>query len=65
MHKNISCAVPAINGDIKLDAVTENGKTSVNVEYPESSQLVLHIPENAQVTVNGKVINSSESVIVL
>ena len=65
LHKNISCTVPAIAGEIKLDITADGEKTAVNLEYPENSQLVLHIPENAVVTVNGKVIETKEAVVVL
>ncbi|MBR4858386.1 MAG: alpha-L-rhamnosidase N-terminal domain-containing protein [Clostridia bacterium] len=54
LHKNISCTVPTIKGYIKLDYTNENGKRIINLEYPESIEAYLHIPENAVVTVNGK-----------
>jgi len=65
LHKNISCTVPAIIGNIKLDIVTDNEKTSVNLEYPQNTQVVLHIPENAVVTANGNIIETTESIVVL
>ena len=65
LYKNISCTVPAITGDIKLDVVTENEKTSVNLEYPQNLQVVFHIPENADVTVNGNRLETTEAVVVI
>lgn len=54
LHKNISCVVPASAGNIKLDIVTDNGKTNINLEYPEKSEAILYLPENVTVTANGK-----------
>ncbi|MBR3868896.1 MAG: alpha-L-rhamnosidase N-terminal domain-containing protein [Clostridia bacterium] len=65
LHKNISCTVPAITGDIKLDVVTDDEKTSVFFEYPQNSQVILHIPENAVITANGNIIQTTESIVVL
>ncbi len=65
LHKNIRCIVPAINGFIKFSYESENEKAVVNLEYPESAEAVLHIPENAVVTVNGKTISSGETILCL
>lgn len=65
LHKNISCTVPAIIGEIKLDITEDDGKTKINLEYPESSQVVLYLSENADLTVNGKNIETSDSVLYL
>ncbi len=59
LHKSISCTVPAIIGDIKLDVVTDSEKATVNLEYPENAQVILHIPENAVVTANGKPVDTN------
>ena len=65
LHKNISCTVPAITGDIKLDVAENDGRTTVNLEYPEKSQVVLHLPENALVTVNGKSVEANGTELLL
>lgn len=65
LHKNISCTVPAIIGDIKLDITEADGMTSINLEYPEKSEVTLYLPENAAVTANGKAIETTDSVIIL
>lgn len=58
LHKNITCTVPAIIGDIKLDIVKDSEKTTVNLDYPERAEVILHIPENAIVTANGKPVDT-------
>ena len=63
LHKTISCTVPAIIGDIKLDYKSQDGKAIINVTYPENSNITLYIPENAVVTANGKTVEAKESVI--
>jgi hypothetical protein len=65
LHKNITCTVPAIIGDIKLNITEADGKTKVNLEYPESAELVLHLPDNADVTVNGKSVETAEKILVI
>ncbi len=54
LHSRINCTVPTVKGFIKLNVQTENGKTTVNLEYPENTQGILYLPENATVTANGK-----------
>ncbi len=54
LHEKISCVVPALAGDIKLDIVTNNKKTDIKLEYPEKSEVILYLPENVTVTANGK-----------
>ncbi len=63
LHDNIFCVVPTVKGYIKFDYNAE--KTTINLEYPQDSQVVLHISENAVVTANGNVIDAKETVIVL
>ncbi len=55
LHNQISCTVPTIKGNIVFNYTLTDGKAVVNLEYPETSQLVLRVPENADVRVNGKV----------
>ncbi len=59
LHKSISCTVPAIIGDIRLDIAADSEKTAINLEYPQNAEVVLHIPENAVVTANGKTVNAN------
>ena len=59
LHESISCTVPAIIGDIKLGVVTDSEKATVNLEYPENAQVILHVPENAVVTANGKPVDTN------
>ncbi len=63
LHDNISCTVPAIIGDIKLDIETINNKTIIKLEYPEKSEVVLYVPENAVITANGKEYTANNSVL--
>ncbi len=63
LHKNISCHVPSIKGDIKLEYSSENGNPSVKLDYPEGMEILLHLPENVTVTVNGKVVETAETVL--
>ncbi len=65
LHKNISCTVPSVKGEIKFDYALEGSKAVINIKYPESIQAVLHLPENAEVTVNGRVIETKENVMIL
>ena len=65
LHKNISCSVPAITGDIKLDISTTDNITSVDIVYPEGSEIMLHVPENAVVTANGNTFIANKSVIII
>ncbi len=65
LHKKISCIVPSIKGDIKLDIVTDSDKTLINLDYPENMEVILHIPENAVITANGKVVETDGSTVML
>ncbi len=60
LHKNISCTVPSIIGNIKLDIASKCGKTTINLEYPEKAEAVLFLPPNAVVTANGKLYKADE-----
>lgn len=65
LHKTISCTVPTVKGDIKLDASSADGKTQVNLIYPQNMQVSLHVPDNAEVTANGKAVQTDYAVIEL
>ena len=56
LHNSIYCKVPAVTGDITLEVKREGENISVFVEHPEGCEVVLNHPENAVVTVNGKLI---------
>ncbi len=53
LQDNISCVVPTVKGYVKLEYHTENGQIFINIESPENTEVVLHSPENAVITVNG------------
>ena len=61
----ISCVVPSIKGDIRLSYSAENGKKLVSLDYPEGMEVALHLPENADVTVNGKSVTATEAMLVI
>ena len=63
LHDNISCVVPTVKGYIKFNYSEENAR--INLEYPQDCQVVLHIPENAVVTANGNVVETTESAVIL
>ena len=63
LHNKISCVVPAVNGFIRFGYKSENGKTIINVEYPENSKMKLHLPENPVVTVNGKTVTADDTIL--
>ena len=65
LHKNISCTVPSVKGDIKLDVISKDGKAEINLTYPENMQVVLYAPDNAAVTVNGRELQTEGSTVVL
>ncbi len=65
LHKTISCTVPTVKGYIVFDYKQENGKNLISLEYPENLEIVLHLPENAVVTVNGKQVEADEDSLVL
>lgn len=55
LHNKVSCTVPTVKGYIVFDYDVTDGKTTINVTYPENTQTVLYLPENtAVVTANGK-----------
>lgn len=60
LHDRISCDVLTVKGYINFRYAKENGKSVINVEYPENCKLTLCIAENAVVTVNGKRIQDNE-----
>ncbi len=65
LHKKIACTVPAVNGLIKFSYELEDEQAIINLDYPESSKVKLYVPENAVVTVNGKVYETDENILVL
>lgn len=65
LHETISCTVPTVKGYIVFDYKHENGKSLVNLEHPENIEVVLHLPENAVVTVNGKQVETDRDSLVL
>ncbi len=65
LHSRISCTVPAIIGDIKFSYTLVDNKAVINLEYPESTQITLHIPPNADVTANGKTIETNRETVTL
>lgn len=60
LHNNISCSVPTVKGYINFRYTVSNGKSVIDVEYPENCEITLYIPENAVVTVNGKNLKDAE-----
>ena len=54
LHSAISCSFNTVKGYIRFDYKSVNGKKIINLEYPESSQVSLCLPETATVTANGK-----------
>ncbi len=60
LHSNISCVVPTVKGMIKFEYIKSDGKTDINLEYPENTEIDLYVPENASVTANGKTYKSGE-----
>ncbi len=63
LHKNISCTVPSIKGEIKLKIVTDSDKTLINLEYPENTEIILHLPEKAVLTANRRVFETNEMIV--
>lgn len=63
LHDKLSCTVPAVIGDIKLDISKNNSEIIIKLDYPEKSEVVLHIPENAVITANGKKYIANNSVL--
>ena len=63
LHEKIICTVPAERGYIRFSYKSVNGMNEVNLEYPENSQIVLHLPEKALVTVNGKTFETCERIL--
>ena len=61
MFENVSCTVPSVKGDIVLN-ISKNNKTVIDITYPEDTEAVIYIPENAEVTVNGKKPNETENI---
>ena len=53
LQKNLSCTVPAIKGEIKLEYTTSDDKIIIKLSCPENAEGVLYAPENAEITVNG------------
>jgi len=56
LHPQISCSFNTVKGYIKFDYKTENGKNTINLEYPENTRLSLYLPEKALLTANGKTV---------
>lgn len=65
LHKKINCTVPAISGSIEFSYELKDKKAIINLNYPKSSKITLHIPENAVVTANGKTIEVKTSPVLL
>ncbi len=65
LHKHISCTVPAIIGDIKFEYELKGDKALINLEYPECTQVLLRIPQNAVVTANGKAVIPSGTTVTI
>ena len=65
LHNNISCTVPAIIGEIKFSYKLEGTNSVINLDYPKDTEIVLHLPENAVVTVNGTQIDTGDTVLTL
>ncbi len=61
LHKNISCTVPTVKGYIRFDYSSEEEISKISLEYPEKTEVVLSIPENAEITANGKIFKSEKS----
>ncbi len=49
LHKNISCVVPTVKGDIKIKVATKDERTVINLQYPDSMDVKLVHPENAMI----------------
>lgn len=65
LQEKLSCVVPAVIGEIKLEYHTENGQVFVNLDCPEKAETLLYVPENAVVTVNGAEIKEHSDQIVI
>ena len=65
LHDKIECTVPAIKGFIEFSYESDDGKAKINLKYPESSKVVLYVPENTTVTANGKIIQTNEKVVTI
>ena len=61
LHKNIFCTVPTIKGDIIFKYNTTDEKNSINLEYPEDCGLVMYLPKNADIVINGINISVDEN----
>lgn len=61
LHKFINCTVPTVKGYIVFDFKTDENNTVINLEYPEGTEIILHLPENAVITANGKQIATNGS----
>ncbi len=64
-HKNITCNVPTVKGLIKFNYESDDKRAVVDLEYPVTCKVKLHVPENAVVTVNGKVKETDSLIITL
>lgn len=65
LHNRIDCTVLAVNGFIKFSYELKDENAIINLEYPEGCKVTMHIPDNAVVTVNGKIIQSDKSTMIL
>ncbi len=65
LHEAIFCTVPTVKGYIVFDYKKENGKNLIRLEHPEGIEIILHLPENAVVTVNGKQVEADVDSLVL
>ncbi len=62
LHKSISCTVPAVKGFIKFSYELKNERAIINLEYPENTEIILYLPENADVTANGKIYKTEKEI---
>ena len=60
LHDSISCSVLTVKGYIKFNYAASDGKAVIDIEYPEKCKASLYIPENADVTVNGRKIPGND-----
>ena len=60
VQNSLSCTVPTVKGYVTLDYRTENGNTLVDVTYPEGTETLLYLPQNAVVTANGKAVSAEK-----
>ena len=63
LSESMNCTVPSVKGLITLDYKKDTDGYIINLNLPQNMKADLYVPDNAVVTVNGKVISSDEPII--